>query len=118
MLGNAASGDDHAPPRPALARTTAQNFVAQHALHEEVFGPACLIVRVESIEQIVDVLNAIGGSLTVTLWGAEHESSEVRHITRCAMQIAGRVLFGGVPTGVAVTGSQQHGGPWPASTQP
>jgi hypothetical protein len=26
------------------------------------------------------------------------------------------VLFGGVPTGVAVTAAQQHGGPWPAST--
>nr|MBN3728845.1 aldehyde dehydrogenase (NADP(+)) [Burkholderia sp. Ac-20379] len=29
-----------------------------------------------------------------------------------------RVLFGGVPTGVAVCDAQQHGGPWPASTQP
>jgi NADP-dependent aldehyde dehydrogenase len=34
------------------------------------------------------------------------------------MQIAGRVLFAGVPTGVAVTAAQQHGGPWPSSTQP
>jgi NADP-dependent aldehyde dehydrogenase len=30
--------------------------------------------------------------------------------------LAGRVLFGGWPTGVAVTWSQQHGGPWPATT--
>ncbi len=29
---------------------------------------------------------------------------------------AGRVLFAGWPTGVAVTWSQQHGGPWPATT--
>ena len=28
------------------------------------------------------------------------------------------VLFAGVPTGVAVAGSQQHGGPFPSSTQP
>jgi NADP-dependent aldehyde dehydrogenase len=28
------------------------------------------------------------------------------------------VLFAGVPTGVAVTGAQLHGGPFPASTQP
>jgi NADP-dependent aldehyde dehydrogenase len=28
------------------------------------------------------------------------------------------VLFAGVPTGVAVTAAQQHGGPWPSSTQP
>ena len=31
---------------------------------------------------------------------------------------AGRVLFAGVPTGLAVTAAQQHGGPWPASTAP
>ena len=29
---------------------------------------------------------------------------------------AGRILFEGVPTGVAVTQAMQHGGPYPAST--
>ena len=28
----------------------------------------------------------------------------------------GRLLFAGWPTGVAVTWSQHHGGPWPATT--
>jgi NADP-dependent aldehyde dehydrogenase len=28
------------------------------------------------------------------------------------------VLFAGVPTGVAVTAGQQHGGPFPSSTEP
>lgn len=118
LLAGASDSDEHAPPRPVLTRTSAQNFLAEHALHEEVFGPACLVVRVKSVDEIVDVLGAVGGSLTVTLWGAETDSADVRRITRRATQIAGRVLFGGVPTGVAVTGSQQHGGPWPASTQP
>ncbi|WP_144139618.1 aldehyde dehydrogenase (NADP(+)) [Paraburkholderia sp. BCC1884] len=117
LRGDTAS-DDHAPPRPVLARTTAKHFIAHHILQEEIFGPACLLVRVTSADEIVDVLTAVGGSLTVTLWGAESDSADVRRITRRATQIAGRVLFGGVPTGVAVTGSQQHGGPWPASTQP
>lgn len=27
------------------------------------------------------------------------------------------MLFAGVPTGVAVTAAQQHGGPWPSSTR-
>ena len=31
---------------------------------------------------------------------------------------AGRVLWGGWPTGVAVTWSMQHGGPFPATTRP
>jgi NADP-dependent aldehyde dehydrogenase len=29
---------------------------------------------------------------------------------------AGRIIFGGWPTGVTVTPAMQHGGPWPATT--
>jgi NADP-dependent aldehyde dehydrogenase len=87
-------------------------------LHDEVFGPASLIVRAAHVAEALDVLRAVGGSLTVTLWGVETESAEARQLVRHATQIAGRVLFAGVPTGVAVTAAQQHGGPWPSSTQP
>jgi len=41
-----------------------------------------------------------------------------RALVRAATLIAGRVLFAGVPTGVAVSAGQQHGGPWPSSSQP
>jgi len=118
VLGSKVVHCDHMLPKPVLAKTSARNFVAQPTLHEEIFGPACLLVRVTSVDEIEDVLRAIGGSLTVTLWGAEAESADAQRITACATRIAGRVLFGGVPTGVSVASSQHHGGPWPASTQP
>jgi NADP-dependent aldehyde dehydrogenase len=105
-------------PRPFLAEVSAAEFIATEQLREEVFGPASLVVHVNSVAQVLEVLNAVGGSLTVTLWGAETESPESRALVRGAMRIAGRVLFAGVPTGVAVTAAQQHGGPWPSSTQP
>lgn len=105
-------------PRPYLAEVDATDFIANPALHEEVFGPASLIVWTESLQQTLAVLQAVGGSLTVTLWGAEEESADTRSLVRGAAAIAGRVLFAGVPTGVAVTAAQQHGGPWPASTEP
>lgn len=105
-------------PRPYLAQVDAVHFIAKAELREELFGPSSLIVRAGSVAQVLDVLHAVGGSLTVTLWGAETESDEVRQIVRAATQVAGRVLFAGVPTGVAVTAAQQHGGPWPSSTQP
>ncbi|WP_373996745.1 hypothetical protein [Duganella sp. FT27W] len=57
-------------------------------------------------------------SLTVTLWGVEQEGDDARRLVSAAQQVAGRVLFAGVPTGVAVTAAQQHGGPWPSSMQP
>ena len=31
---------------------------------------------------------------------------------------AGRVIVDGYPTGVGVSWSMEHGGPWPATTQP
>lgn len=105
-------------PRPYLAEVDAATFMGQPQLHEEVFGPASLIVWTESTRQTLEVLQAVGGSLTVTLWGAEEESAETRQLVRGAMAVAGRVLFAGVPTGVAVTAAQQHGGPWPSSTEP
>lgn len=105
-------------PRPFLAEVQAADFIASQALHEEVFGSAALVVRVASVDETIAVLRAIGGTLTVTLWGAEVEDAATRNLVRAATQVAGRVLFAGVPTGVAVTGAQQHGGPFPASTQP
>ncbi len=105
-------------PRPFLAQVDGVNFIAKAELREELFGPSSLIVRTRSVAEALEVLNAVGGSLTVTLWGAETESDTNRALVRGAMSIAGRVLFSGVPTGVAVTAAQQHGGPWPSSTQP
>ncbi len=105
-------------PNPYLAEIDAKTFISSHELHEEIFGPATLIVWTDSVEQTLRVLSAVGGTLTVTFWGAEEESGDVVSLVRGATAIAGRVLFAGVPTGVAVTAAQQHGGPWPSSTEP
>jgi NADP-dependent aldehyde dehydrogenase len=105
-------------PRPFLATVSAGDFIAHAQLREEVFGPACLVVRASSVHQAQEVLEAVGGSLTVTIWGAEKRSEHTLGILRSAMSVAGRVLFKGVPTGVAVSAGQQHGGPWPSSTTP
>ncbi|MGE7963220.1 aldehyde dehydrogenase (NADP(+)) [Pseudomonas sp. NPDC089918] len=109
---------DTGGPAPRLFAVDAQAFIEDAHLREEVFGPAAIVLKVTSVAQAIDVLNAIGGSLTATLWGFEQASEDNRALIRAARQIAGRVLFSGVPTGVAVTAAQQHGGPWPASTQP
>jgi len=107
-----------AGPAPRLFRTTGAAFISDGALHEEMFGPAAVVVMVPSIREIPAVLAAVKGTLTVTIWGADKDSDENREIVRAALNIGGRVLFSGVPTGVAVTRAQQHGGPWPASTDP
>lgn len=112
-------GQGAAPaPGPQLLQVSARRFIERAELREEVFGPSSLIVRCANVDEVHAVLAAVGGSLTVTVWGADEDTTENRAIVRSATQIAGRVLFAGVPTGVAVTAAQQHGGPWPASTAP
>ncbi|MES2944962.1 MAG: aldehyde dehydrogenase (NADP(+)) [Pseudomonadota bacterium] len=98
--------------------TSATAFLAHQDLRHEVFGASCLCVLADSMEQIQAVLLALGGSLTVTIWGADTDTKNKRELFRSAQSMAGRILFKGVPTGVAVTHAQHHGGPWPASTQP
>lgn len=113
--------NEGAAPRPYLAEVDGPDFIADASLHDEVFGPAALVVRVDDADQARQVLEAIGGSLTVTLWGFDGDEPPAAPelaLVRAASQVAGRVLFAGVPTGVAVAGSQQHGGPFPSSTQP
>jgi len=105
-------------PGPQLLQVSAARFIERAALREEVFGPMSLLVRAASTAEVLDVLAAVGGSLTVTIWGADEDTADNRALVQGATAIAGRVLFAGVPTGVAVTAAQQHGGPWPASTAP
>lgn len=105
-------------PAPRLFEVDAHAFITDAQLREELFGPAAVVLKVKSVAEAIEVLQAIGGSLTATLWGLEQDSADNRALLSAARQIAGRVLFSGVPTGVAVTHAQQHGGPWPASTHP
>ncbi|MBF8778129.1 aldehyde dehydrogenase (NADP(+)) [Pseudomonas fulva] len=109
---------DDAGPAPRLFATNAASFIANANLREEMFGPAALIVSAQSVAEVVEVLDAVGGTLTTTLWGLEADNEDNRQLLRAAQRVSGRVLFSGVPTGVAVCHAQQHGGPWPASTAP
>lgn len=105
-------------PGVHLMQVSAARFVERPALRDEVFGPTCLIVRAANVAEAVAALQAVGGSLTVTLWGADEETPANRALVWAAMSIAGRVLFSGVPIGVTISPAQHHGGPWPATTAP
>ncbi len=84
------------------------------ALLEEVFGPAALLVRYADEEQLLAALDAVPGGLTATLHS--EPGDDVDAVLARLAERAGRVLFGGWPTGVAVGWAQHHGGPWPATT--
>jgi len=101
--------------RPVALLTDARAVAARpETLLEECFGPVTLLIRYDSEADLHAVLAAVPGSLTATLH-AEPDEHPVDTL-ELLQERAGRVLFAGWPTGVAVTWSQQHGGPWPATT--
>lgn len=58
---------DGTGPAPRLFQTSAAAFIADAHLREEMFGPASVVVMVQSAAEAVRVLEAIGGTLTATL---------------------------------------------------
>ena len=88
-------------------------------LLEECFGPFAVLVRYQTEEELLAVLDLVPGSLTGTVHCAAGEDSPGTLAARVADRLAdrvGRVIWNGYPTGVAVSWAMEHGGPYPAST--
>jgi NADP-dependent aldehyde dehydrogenase len=98
---------------PTVLAADAATLVAHRELLDEVFGPVTVLVRYRDAAALDEVLEALEGSLTMTLHAEPGE--EVTGLADWMASRAGRVLFGGWPTGVAVSWAQHHGGPWPAT---
>ncbi|MDS9466861.1 aldehyde dehydrogenase (NADP(+)) [Paracoccus sp. MBLB3053] len=101
---------------PNLYETTAEAYLQDHALGEEVFGPLGLIVRVKSVDEMVTLAKGFEGQLTATLHMDEGDLADAQKLRPILERKAGRVLVNGFPTGVEVVDSMVHGGPYPAST--
>jgi acyl-CoA reductase-like NAD-dependent aldehyde dehydrogenase len=109
------AGDaDHTAP--ALLAMPAARFLAEPDAAGECFGPISLLVEYDDEEQLIAALRATPGSLTVTVHAEPDETGLPARLLALAAERAGRVVWNGWPTGVAVGWATMHGGPWPAST--
>jgi 2,5-dioxopentanoate dehydrogenase len=99
-----------------LLATDSKHFRENHALHEEIFGPATLLVRCESADDLIDLARELDGQLTATIHAEPEESDLSGRLIGELQEKAGRIVWNGFPTGVEVAPSMQHGGPYPATT--
>ena len=99
-----------------LATVKADVFLNNPLLHQEVFGPYTLLVQCESMEQMLEIAQKMQGQLTATLMATPEDLEKYPAIAEAAIDLAGRVILNGVPTGVEVCQSMMHGGPYPATT--
>ncbi|KQV42780.1 MULTISPECIES: aldehyde dehydrogenase (NADP(+)) [unclassified Rhizobium] len=101
---------------PNLFEISGEQFLADHALSEEVFGPLGLVVRVSSIDEMEQLARNFEGQLTATIHMDAGDLDDAKRLRPFLERKAGRVLVNGFPTGVEVVDSMVHGGPYPAST--
>jgi NADP-dependent aldehyde dehydrogenase len=100
-----------------LYEVDASRFVERdaYALREECFGPVALIVRYDSVSDLRDALMASEPALTFSLFCVD-DDHDSRWLLDLGSRRSGRVIVNGYPTGVGVSWSMQHGGPWPSTT--
>jgi NADP-dependent aldehyde dehydrogenase len=97
-----------------FSTTAAKVLERPEQLLEECFGPTTILIEYTGQDELSAVLAKVPGSLTGTLHAQPGE--DIAGLVEQLSGLAGRVLFEGWPTGVAVNWAQQHGGPYPATT--
>ena len=107
---------DAALATPTLATASGKTFLANPLLHQEVFGPYSIIIRCADMDEMNRVATHLEGQLTATIMATESELTANEELIENIKNICGRFILNGVPTGVEVCLSMQHGGPFPATT--
>lgn len=110
------SGPGKAQAGAALFVTSAETFLGNHRLMDEVFGPSTLVVECSSREEMLAAAAMLEGQLTATIHSTSTELEANAELVKILTMKAGRLLFNGFPTGVEVAHAMTHGGPYPATS--
>ncbi len=111
-----AANAQNAEGAPGIFVVEAEAWAQSDTLREEIFGPATVLVRCGSAEELLRAARLLEGSLTATIHGTPEELEKNRELVQVLSEKAGRLIFNGYPTGVEVGYAMHHGGPYPATT--
>ena len=117
-LSGAPAQKNKTEAQAAVLATDSNTFLKHGELGEEVFGPATVIVTCSSRKDMMDVASTLGGHLTATVHGTADDLREFKDLIVLLEKKVGRLIYNGFPTGVEVCAAMQHGGPYPATTDP
>jgi acyl-CoA reductase-like NAD-dependent aldehyde dehydrogenase len=116
LTGAAASGEERRRGATLVAADR-ETWMASRLLRDEHFGPFSVIVFCEP-DRMAHVARVMSGSLTATIHAEPSDREWASGLADALSTRAGRIVWNGYPTGVAVTWAMHHGGPYPASTSP
>ncbi|MGW2310205.1 aldehyde dehydrogenase (NADP(+)) [Actinomadura luteofluorescens] len=111
ILARGREPDAVAGCRAALAVVDAGDFGSD--LQEEIFGACSLVVRCADLDEVIGLARGLEGQLTATVHGGGEAAARLLPVLE---RLAGRILWGGWPTGVRVGHAMVHGGPYPATS--
>ena len=99
-----------------LLQTTVPELLARRdEILEECFGPVSIVVEYDGLDELRTAVQAFEGNLTATLHAESSDTELAAELLPLLTARAGRVLWNGWPTGVAVSWAQHHGGPFPST---
>jgi NADP-dependent aldehyde dehydrogenase len=121
VVAGGGAGDGPCSHRPTLLEVPAADLVARpHALVIEAFGNATVLVRCQSLGELMEAVACVPGSLAASVYGARdgRDDAIFGPVAASLVVRAGRIIENRMPTGLAVTPPMQHGGPWPSAGPP
>jgi NADP-dependent aldehyde dehydrogenase len=102
----------------AVLTAPASALTSGSRLLQECFGAVLLVVEYDDEAELRAVINQLPGSLAGTVVVGGDADPDAAWLVREVAANVGRITVGDWPTGVAYTWAQQHGGPWPATSDP
>jgi alpha-ketoglutaric semialdehyde dehydrogenase len=101
---------------PVWFETGAKEFLGNHALSEEIFGPSSLVIWCDDGAEMLVVARELEGSLTATVHAGASEAKDQGPLVDVLAGKAGRIILNGYPTGLEVSHAQVHAGPYPSTS--
>jgi NADP-dependent aldehyde dehydrogenase len=109
-----------AAPAAVLTATLA-DLRSSPRLLAECFGPVVLVVEYDDDDgddELHRTLGVLQGALAAAVMAPDPDDPQVPALLERLIPRVGRVTVNDWPTSVAWQWAQQHGGPWPATTDP
>lgn len=115
-VGTGIPGDTRNSPPPAIFSASAEAYMQEGDLQDEVFGSAAVVVPYDDVTALCAILESLEGQLTANVHAGQTDRSDVARLLPILERKAGRLTFNSWPTGVEVNHAMVHGGPFPATS--
>ena len=101
---------------PRLFMTDDRTFFAHARTQARTLRPGRDHRPRPDASRMADAASRFDGQLTATIHADAADEAWTRRLLAVVATKAGRVIYNGYPTGLAVVAAMNHGGPYPAST--